>query len=137
MRPDHSRPQSWTRLVRRAGAIATAILLVVCTVAVQTQEAAVAHVRCQEHGQLIHVTSVAPESAGVLAPGVARIIPARSASADHDHCALVGTTHCTFSSLPPLAVATIPTMVVARVAIASQHTPRTTFRLAPKTSPPG
>jgi hypothetical protein len=117
--------------------IATAILLVVCTVAVQTQEAAVAHVRCQEHGQLIHVTSVAPESAGVLAPGLTHIIPARSASAEHDHCALVGTTHCTFSSLAPLAVATMPTIVVARVAIASQHAPRTTFRLAPKTSPPG
>jgi hypothetical protein len=133
MRPD-PRSQSWTRLVRRAGAIATAMLLVVCTVAVQTQEAAVTHIRCQEHGQLIHVTSVAPESAGALAPALGS---ARGASADHDHCPLVGTTHCAFSSLSPPAVAAVATVVVTRVAIESQHTPRTTFRLAPKTSPPG
>jgi hypothetical protein len=137
MRPGHPRSHSWTRLVRRAGAIATAILLVVCTIAVQTQEAAVAHVRCQEHGQLIHVTSVAPESAGALTAGLTSVIPARGSSAEHDHCPLVGTTHCTFSALAAPAVAAVATVEVARVAIASQHTPRTTFRIAPKTSPPG
>ncbi|HEY6038172.1 MAG TPA: hypothetical protein VIV58_28015 [Kofleriaceae bacterium] len=137
MRPDHPRPHTWTRLVRRAGAIATAILLVVCTVAVQTQEAAVAHVRCLEHGQLIHVTSVAPESAGDLAPALTRLAPARGGSAEHDHCPLVGTTHCAFSSLAPPPVAAVAALELARVSGESQHAPRTTFRLAPKTSPPG
>src|SRR6185312_3289228 len=122
MRHRHARSPS-TPLVRRTGAIATAILLVVCTIAVQTQEAAVAHVRCQEHGQLIHVTSVAPESAGALAAGLTRIIPSRGSAADHDHCPLVGTTHCTFTPIAPPAVATVATLEVARVAIASQHAP--------------
>lgn len=137
MRPAYPRQDSWTRLVRRAGAIATAMLLVVCTVAVQTREVAVAHVRCLEHGQLIHVTSVAPDRAADRAPGLTRILPARGATVDHEHCPVVGTTHCTFTSLAPPAVAIVATVALARVPIASDHAARTTFRLAPKTSPPG
>lgn len=136
MRPVHLRPDSWARLARRAGAIATAILLVVCTVSVQTHEAAVAHVRCLEHGQLMHVTSVAPDGASVRAPGTSRILPTRGVVADHEHCPVAGTTHCTFSSLAPPASAIVATAAVARVPITSDHAARTTFRLAPKTSPP-
>jgi hypothetical protein len=124
------------RLVRRAGAIATAILLVVCTVAVQTQEVAVAHVRCHEHGQLIHVTGVTTDSAD-RAPGMRSIRPGRGAAADHEHCPVAGTTHCTFTALTPPAAAIVATVAFTRVPIASEHAARTTFRLAPKTSPPG
>ena len=40
---------------RRAGSIATAVLLMVCMLVVQSREAAMVHVRCAEHGQLVHV----------------------------------------------------------------------------------
>jgi hypothetical protein len=135
MRPDRPQRDSWIRRVRRAGAIAIAMLLVVCTVAVQTGEAAVAHVRCQEHGQLIHVTSVAPDTGADRAPGLARVTPARGSALDHEHCAVLGTTYCSGSSLAPSAVSIVATLAL-RMPIASEHTARTTFRLAPKTSPP-
>lgn len=134
MRPRYPRPDSWRRLVRRAGAIATAILLVACTLAVQTQEVAVAHVRCQKHGQLVHVTGMAPDTAGIS--GLARMLAGGGAAAHHEHCPLVGTTHCTSTCLAAPAVVPSATVAFARVPIASEHAARTTFRLAPKTSPP-
>jgi hypothetical protein len=131
----HSRGTRFWRL-RRAGSTATAVLLMVCMLVVQSREAAMVHVRCAEHGQLIHVRAanhIAPAPGG--APVVA--LPARGdAASDHDHCALIGAKHCAELA----AAAPVSTIVLT---VAPRMTPelvsyaaRATFRIAPKNSPP-
>ena len=137
MGPGDSWCDSWARQARRAGTIALALLVMVCTVIVQSREGASVHVRCEAHGQLVHVKSVARDT-GDHAPGLACVIPARGeAIADHEHCPVVGTTHCTHGSIAQTAAVPVATLVVVRTPIAREHSARTTFRLAPKTSPPG
>ena len=136
MRPQIPQRASWTRRIRHAGAIAIAMVLVVCTITVQAQEAASAHVRCQEHGQLVHLQGVASEGAGDHAIDVAHL-PSRGAIvADHEHCPLAGTTHSTSSPHPVLAVARVAAVVDLHAPIPNEHVTKVTLRFAPKTSPP-
>jgi hypothetical protein len=56
---------------------------------------------------------------------------------DHDHCALIGTSHCIELAAPPpitsaVTLAIAPTPPPALVSYAA----RPTFRIAPKNSPP-
>ena len=92
------------------------------------------HVRCTEHGQLVHVESVT--SADIAPAGVAVVMPSDVTPPDHDHCALIGAKHCVeLAAAPP----------VAEIALATARAPRpepvvyaarSTFRIAPKNSPP-
>jgi hypothetical protein len=108
----------------------------VCMLVVQSREAAMVHVRCAEHGQLMHVRSanhIAPAPAGtpvVALPG------SGDAASDHDHCALIGAKHCAELA----AVAPVPAIVLAIAPRMSSelvsYPARATFRIAPKNSPP-
>jgi len=128
--------RTWPRRLRRAGSTATAVLLMVCMLVVQSREAAMVHVRCAEHGQLMHVRSanhIAPAPAGtpvVALPG------SGDAASEHDHCALIGAKHCA------QVAAAVPVSTIV-LAVAPRMTPelvsyaaRATFRIAPKNSPP-
>ena len=119
----------------RVASIATAILLLVCMLVVQSREAAMVHVRCTEHGQLMHVDGVASEQAPAPS-GVAAVTPSDGAPIDHDHCALIGAKHCV-----QLAVAPPVATIALAIAPAPRPDPiiyiqRATFRIAPKNSPP-
>jgi hypothetical protein len=128
--------RTWFRLGRRAGSTATAVLLMVCMLVVQSREAAMVHVRCAEHGQLMHVRSAnhvapAPNHTPVVAlPG------SGDAASDHDHCALIGAKHCaelaTAAPVPSIVLEIAPRMLPELVSYAA----RPTFRIAPKNSPP-
>lgn len=127
---------SWARRIRRAGAIATVVVLVVCTVGVQAREAAIPHVRCQEHGQLVHVHGVVPDSVGDHAVGVAHV-PSRGAfEADHEHCPMGGTVPCTSCPAVAPAVSIVAAVADPQVPRTNAHVAVATLRMAPKTSPP-
>ncbi len=131
----HARGTRFWRL-RRAGAITTAVLLALCMLVVQSREVAMVHVRCAEHGQLVHVRASSSGHASAAA-GTAMVVPGGRATSEHEHCALIGAKHCVHLA----AVAPVSSIVAAlgpRLAVELvSHSPRATFRIAPKNSPPG
>jgi hypothetical protein len=123
--------------LRRAGSTATAVLLMVCVLVVQSREAAMVHVRCAEHGQLMHVRTAGADHIATAPVGTAIVVlPGGSATTDHDHCALIGAKHCV-----QLAIAVPVSSIVFAIGPRMSpdpvpHTARATFRIAPKNSPP-
>ena len=136
------------RLVRtRSGKGATAALAAVCLLGPILGYAhmlLVAHARCPEHGELLHVE--APSASEPLAaPGVPTrepIVAAESELAsethDHDHCVVTSArkTQAAVRSAGPSLVVTdpVPRQVVDEGAAASP--PIALYVLAPKNSPP-
>ncbi|HET9624362.1 MAG TPA: hypothetical protein VFP84_23480 [Kofleriaceae bacterium] len=124
----------------RLHAALTAIAFVVSCVIGMVHEARTRHVRCAEHGELVHVASPSgparadsPRHASVRATGgLATLV-------EHEHCTLLPATR---DARPAVRG---PALVAHRVAVADL--PRATcdlpglpqprlYRTAPKTSPP-
>jgi len=101
-------------------------------------EAATAHVRCAEHGELIDSDGPVP---AVAAPASDAIAPAKPSARGHgdDHCLVAAATRASriVPVSPALAqvVVTVDDLVLALSAPA-RATAASLYRLAPKTSPP-
>lgn len=121
--------------VRRAVAIATALVALVCTLSVQTREVAIVHVRCLEHGELTHVRAIADRSAAHAA-GSHVVGRTGQGVAAHEHCPLTAANHCADLAMPaPTAVVAAAVAVVRSVA-PPEYLAQAPLRYAPKTSPP-
>ena len=118
---------------RHARSIVTALVLVIGMVGVQTHEAATMHVRCEAHGQLVHVTP--PTSPDLGASNLLRTHTGQAA-VDHEHCALVGTTACNYTAATPATCVTLCAGEPPSPPALADYVARSTFRLAPKNSPP-
>ena len=132
--PAARRTGTIARALRRAGAIVTALTALVCTLTVQTSEAAVAHVRCVEHGELTHVRAIAQQSS---AGGPSRIAaPIRAGGIDHEHCPMPAASHCAQLAAAPPAIAAVAVVAVVRSLAPPEYLAPAPLRYAPKTSPP-
>ena len=119
---------------RRAGAIVTALVLAVCMVGIQAREAATVHVRCAEHGQLVHVQAAhAPVHTQV---GTHLVPTGRDAAGGHEHCAFIGANHCVQVAAVVPACSVVSAIEPRPAAVVAEVSARATFRLAPKNSPP-
>jgi hypothetical protein len=119
---------------RRAGAIVTALVLAICTVGVQAREAATVHVRCAEHGELVHVQAHPP----VHLPAGTHLVPiGRDAAAGgHEHCTFIGANHCVQVAAVVPACSVVSAIEPRPPAAGAEVSARATFRIAPKNSPP-
>ena len=117
---------------RHARSIVTALVLVIGMMGVQTHEAATIHVRCEAHGQLVHVTASASPDLGT------KLLRARTGqtAVDHEHCALVGTTACDYTASTPGTCMTVCADQPPSLPVPADYVARATFRIAPKNSPP-
>lgn len=128
----------------RVHAALTALAFVLSSVIGMVHEATTKHVRCAEHGELVHAAATTPAGA---TPATRRAPDRDSVARDfsaavlhgHEHCSLTSTTRESRVELRSPAVAT------DRVAISdvAQAAPRVVavpdgdlYRTAPKTSPP-
>jgi hypothetical protein len=118
---------------RQARSIVTALVLVIGMVGVQTHEAATMRVRCEAHGQLVHMT--APTSPDVGGTNLLRTRTGQTA-VDHEHCALVGTTACDYTAATPATCVTLCAGEPPSSPAPADYVARATFRIAPKNSPP-
>ena len=129
-------------LIRRLPSIAVVVVALASMLAVQWQEGSVVHVRCEAHGEVMHLgaesTSV-HDGQGTEGPvGQRHLRPGSGSEAvEHDHCDFLGSTYGTFASpTPAIAVTDGAAWLATPVATPSAPIARATFRLAPKTSPP-
>jgi hypothetical protein len=123
--------------VRRSCVALVAMLVVVAQLAAFAHEAAVRHVRCAAHDELVEATDAGATS--VFADGTAvHQAGGRRTDADHDHCAIATAIHAAVDAtshaavvadVPPAAIPAIAGTDVAAHAVAA-------YRFAPKTSPP-
>ena len=120
---------------RRVVAIATALVALVCTLSVQTREAAIVHVRCVEHGELTHVRGIVDRT-GPQTVGSHVVGRTGTAPAEHEHCPLPAANHSADLAMtaPPAVVAAAVTIV--RSVAPADYLARAPLRYAPKTSPP-
>jgi hypothetical protein len=111
------------------------LVLVVGMVATQTREAAMVHVRCEAHGELIHVN--APEGASIGHGGRNLLTSGTGDVAfDHEHCALVGTSACVHIAIAAVTSMTLSGCQPPLLPAPADYVARATFRIAPKNSPP-
>lgn len=121
------------RPLRRASRAAAVVLLVLAQLGALAHEAAVRHVRCAEHGELVEAATIAAHhEAGV------RLVGVELGISGDDHCTLAGALnqHVTAPTarLAPTTISSIPAPTPTLRA-----TPLRSFalyRFAPKTSPP-
>jgi len=118
--------------VRASCAAALAVLLAACTLLVQWHQATVMHVRCAQHGELIHVTPGGPKLPGD------RIAKQTGAPVEHDHCSIFPRAHDGTARLAPPVLAALPDLEPAPAPAprAAVHAVRDLLHHAPKTSPP-
>ncbi|HEY1817859.1 MAG TPA: hypothetical protein VGG74_36205 [Kofleriaceae bacterium] len=124
------------RRLRRAGAVATALLALTCMLVVQSSEAAVVHVRCAEHGVLMHLHPGAAPATAQSSGATALHSHKDDRVGHHDHCLMVATSHFVQASVAGTACTTASALELVRPPIPVEHVARATFRIAPKTSPP-
>jgi hypothetical protein len=119
----------------------TALVFVAASVGGLAHEANTSHVRCAEHGELVHGVAATGLAAHVHAdaatPSVHELPPLRGAEVGHDHCLLASAVHSVSLASRVAIVATTVTTThvaieVAPVVVASSDLLLT----APKTSPP-
>jgi hypothetical protein len=108
--------------------------------AMQWHEGSVVHVRCDAHGEMMHLAAGGSAVArGEDAPAGADHL-GRSTdgqAVEHDHCHFLGSTCSTIVKVAtPVAIADGATLLVVLAPPPSAVVARATFRLAPKTSPP-
>ncbi|HEY5948772.1 MAG TPA: hypothetical protein VIV40_24950 [Kofleriaceae bacterium] len=117
----------------------TALLFVVGSWIGLLHEATTSHVRCAEHGELIHGVAAADQAATtqVTNPTVRDLAPIAPRELGHDHCLLTSAVHSVSiaSRVPVVATAltTAPTAIEAPLYVVARAD---LFRTAPKTSPP-
>jgi hypothetical protein len=104
----------------------------VCTLLAQWHQATVLHVRCLEHGELIHVTPGGPRLPGD------RVASHPGAPVEHDHCAVYPRAHDGTARLAAPVLAALPDVVPAPPPAPGPtvHVVRDPLHHAPKTSPP-
>ncbi len=120
----------------RTRAALTALAFVLASVIGLVHTATTQHVRCAEHGELIH--GDAPSDVAV-APSTDAIAHQRPESTrhGHEHCSLATALHVTAVSSPSItnvSTATTAAPVIAGALLVVSH--RDLYRTAPKTSPP-
>ena len=134
---DHTRARP-PRATSRVQAALTALAFVLASLIGLVHEATTRHVRCAEHGELIHGNATAANTADPARDTVVRELPA-AASHDHEHCSL--TSAMRESRVVPRAPVIVPvTVPIGELAVALPRVVAARggglFRTAPKTSPP-
>ena len=141
---DRSRSQRLgARLSIRVQAALTALAFVLSSLIGLVHEATTKHVRCAEHGELMHGDPTVASRATNAAPAPARITAARDAALPgvhgHEHCSLTSTTRGAQVALKPPAIVPAP-LAVSNVPEAAPRVVASRgdslYRTAPKTSPP-
>jgi hypothetical protein len=122
-------------VLRRIGASAIVLVVLACTLTVQTLEAAVAHVRCEAHGELTHVRTSGTQ---VATPDAGSHLVGRSGTprAEHEHCLMTAARHCIQLAVAAAPVAILEAVVVVRSVAPPDYLACAPLRYAPKTSPP-
>lgn len=125
----------------RATAALTALVLFVGSLLGLAHEAATAHVRCAEHGEMVHADGAAVtrlDASEADWQATARGIPAATGHGHgHDHCLLASAIHATCVTARSSAIATLATITRTTLALVPRGTQhRDLYRIAPKTSPP-
>jgi hypothetical protein len=116
----------------------TALVFVAGSLSGLLHEATTSHVRCAEHGELMHgVAGVDHVHADTTTASVHDLPPIQAPEVGHDHCLVASAVHSvSIASRVPIVATTLTTtrtaievepVVVARTDL---------FRTAPKTSPP-
>jgi hypothetical protein len=132
-------PASFHRLIRRLPSIAVVAVALASMLAMQWQEGSVVHVRCDAHGEMVHLG--AGGSSVVAGEGPAGASHFDSSTGGHadddDHCQFLGSECSAIVKIAtPVAIADGATLLVTLAPPAAAVIVRATFRLAPKTSPP-
>ena len=113
------------------------MLVVLAQLAGFAHEAAVRHVRCADHGELVEATDAGATS--VYSSAGVRGVEHGATCVDHEHCAIASALHNPTSTThtATLALAHVDVLVDARTRAPSPAASTTDrYRLAPKTSPP-
>lgn len=137
--PRRSAPSATLRArTTRVQAALTALAFVFASLLGVLHEATTIHVRCAEHGELIHRDATIANTAGAAGDTVLRDGRA-GAAPSHEHCTLTSATR--ESRLVPRspAVVSVPVAIsklVAPVPRATAARGAALYRTAPKTSPP-
>jgi len=133
---------SFCGLIRRLPSIAAVVVAIASMLVVQWQEGPVVHVRCETHGELMHLGSESSsvhggqDSEAPVSEHHLRQSTGGQAVA-HDHCDVLQSTYSTVASIAPtIAITDGAALLAVPVATPSARLPRATFRIAPKTSPP-
>jgi|SRR3954469_5344108 hypothetical protein len=122
----------------RVAAALTALAFVIAGLLGASHEATTRHVRCAEHGELIH--SAIAAGAQLIAPqrdSVVQSIPTATQH-EHEHCLLASASRAlTVASRPPVLIAMpVVATALARAPTAHDLSAAAIYRTAPKTSPP-
>lgn len=93
------------------------------------------HVRCAEHGELVHLAVGSP--ARDIATGAPSLTPSSAVEDEHDHCSVPVTTQRSADD-PPAIATPVPTQGPRPVATPGAVPARqlVVYRFAPKNSPP-
>jgi hypothetical protein len=132
-------PAAFHRLIRRLPSIAVVAVALASMLAMQWQEGSVVHVRCDAHGEMVHLgAGGSAVVAGEGPVGAAHFDGSTGGQADDDdHCQFLGSECSAIVAIaPPVAHADVTTLLVNPAPPLGAVIVRATFRLAPKTSPP-
>lgn len=133
-------PASFHRLIRRLPSIAVVAVALASMLAMQWHEGSVVHVRCDAHGEMVHLGAAGSAVVAGEGPvGAARLDRSGGGLAvGDDHCQFLGAECSAIVKIStPVAVADGATLLVSLAPPPGAVIVRATFRLAPKTSPPG
>jgi hypothetical protein len=136
------RPAAWTpaSLLGRIQAGLTALVFVLSSLGGVIHEATTSHIRCAQHGELIHGTaSVAAVRTEPVAPSARFGSASTAAIHGHEHCALAAATRVSRLLPCPPALGPAPSTATEIATAFPEPTAahdRALYRTAPKTSPP-
>jgi len=135
--PRHGAPIR-ARTASRVQAALTALAFVVASLLGVLHEATTIHVRCAEHGELIHRDATVANTASVDRDAVVRDLRAET-KPSHEHCSLTSLTRDSRLVPRPPAIASAH-VAISRPAFMGTRTTTARggglYRTAPKTSPP-
>jgi hypothetical protein len=134
-------PARSCRFPIRVQAALTALAFVLSSLIGLVHEANTKHVRCAEHGEMMHGDQAATTRAAMRPPAPGSVVHDTTVATihRHEHCALTSTTRDSRVELRPPAIVPAPLAISdvadapARVAAAHRGA---LYRTAPKTSPP-
>jgi len=116
----------------------TALAFVLASLFGVVHEATTIHVRCAEHGELIHRDATVANAASVDQGAVVRDLRAET-KPSHEHCSLTSSTRDSRLVPRPPAIVLAP-VAISRAALIGARTTTARggglYRTAPKTSPP-
>ena len=126
-----------TKLHRRGLAAIVAAVCVLAQFATLAHRAAVHHVVCAEHGELVEAPAPVTTT-GAIGSEVGLFATEPGSDAGDDHCVVAcGLRAHTASAYPPAPVALQPAVLAAAELTPRDHVPSfARYRTAPKTSPP-